>query len=157
MSSKAVLWKVVIQNPLENPGKSSQSNDNNRDTNGSSNLGQMTRLSDSLQKLRTYWILNFAIPADHEVKLKESKKRSLYLDFGRELIKLWNMKVTVIPIVVSALVTVTKAFEQGQKDLEISVETIQTTALLTSVRILSRALKIWGDLLSLKLPWKTIS
>ena len=37
------------------------------------------------------------------------------------------------------------------------VETIQTTALLRTAKILRRVLETWGDLLSLKLQWKTIS
>ena len=31
------------------------------------------------------------------VKLKESEKKDKYMDFARELKKLWNMKVTIIP------------------------------------------------------------
>ena len=44
-------------------------------------------------------------------------------------------------------------------DLEVGrlVETIQMTALLRRARILRRVLETWGDLLSLKLQWKTIS
>ena len=41
------------------------------------------------------------------IKLKESEKKDKYLDFARELKKLWNMKVTIIPIVISAFSTVT--------------------------------------------------
>ena len=37
------------------------------------------------------------------------------------------------------------------------VETIQTIALLKTARILRRVLETWGDLLSLRLQWKTIS
>ena len=60
------------------------------------------------------------------------------------------MKVTVIPIVIGALGTVIKELVQGQEDLEIKgrVETIQTTALLRSARILRKVLESWGDLLS---------
>ena len=49
--------------------------------------------------------------------------------------------------------------EQSQKDFEIrgQVETIQTTALLRSVKILRRVLETWRDLLSLRLQWNTIS
>ena len=45
----------------------------------------------------------------------------------------WNMKVTVIPIVISAFGTVTKGLVKGLEDLEIRrcMETIQTTALLS--------------------------
>ena len=52
--------------------------------------------------------MDFAVPADHRVKLKESKKKDKYLDLARELKKLWNMKVTIILIVISALGTVMK-------------------------------------------------
>ena len=58
--------------------------------------------------MRTCRIVDFAFPANYRVKLKESENRDKYLDLARELKKLWNMKVTVIPIVISALGTVTK-------------------------------------------------
>ena len=69
------------------------------------------------------------------------------------------MKVTIVPIAIGALSTVTKGLLMGLEDLEIGgrVETIQTTVLLRSTRILRRVLESWGDLLSLKLQWKTIS
>ena len=69
------------------------------------------------------------------------------------------MKVTIVPIVIDALGTVTKGLLKGLEDLEIGgrVETIQTTALLRTARILRRVLETCGDLLSLKLQWKTIS
>ena len=103
--------------------------------------------------------MDFAVSADHRVKLKESEKRDNYLDLARELKKLWNMKMTVILIVIGALGTVTKVLLQGLEDLEIrgQVETIQTTALLRSARILRIVLETWGSLQSIKLQWKTIS
>ena len=104
-------------------------------------------------------IVDFADPADYRINLKESKKKDKYLDLARELKKLWNMKVTIVPIVIGALGTVTKGLLKGLEDLEVGgrVETIQTTALLKTARILRRVLETWGDLLSLKLQWKTIS
>ena len=97
--------------------------------------------------------------ADHGIKLKESEKKDKYLDLARELKKLWNMKVTIMPIVIGAFGTVTKGLEKGLEDLEIRgrEETIKTTALLRSARILRIVLETCGDLLSLKLQWKTIS
>ncbi len=49
-----------------------------------------------------------------------------YLDLPRELKKLWNMQVTIIPIVISAFGTVTKGLLKGLEDLEVGggVETI---------------------------------
>ena len=54
-----------------------------------------------------------------------------------------KVKVTVIPIVISALGTVTKGFINGLEHWEIRgrVEAIQTTALLRSVRRPRRALE----------------
>ena len=53
------------------------------------------------------------------------------------------MKVTVVPIVIGALNTVTKGLVQGLGDLEITgrEETIQTTVLLRSAGILRRILE----------------
>ena len=39
------------------------------------------------KKMRTYWIVDFPVPADHRVKLKENKKSDNYLDLARELKK----------------------------------------------------------------------
>ena len=42
-----------------------------------------------------------------------------YLELARELKKLWNMKVTIIPIVIAAFDTVTKGLLKGLEDLEV--------------------------------------
>ena len=129
--------------------------------NGWPNLGQKTRPYNNQQKKKEKIckIVDFDIPADHRIKLKECEKRDKCLNLARELKKLWNMKVTIIPIVFGAFGTVTKGLLKGLEDLEVGgrVETIQTTALLKTARILRRVLETWGDLLSLNLRWKTIS
>ena len=58
------------------------------------------------------------------------------------------MKVTIVPIVIGALGTVTKRLLKDLEDLQVGgrVETIQTTALLRTARILRRVLETWGDL-----------
>ena len=75
--------------------------------------------------LRFSSIVDFGVPADHSVKLKEIAKRDKYQDLRREQKKLWNI-----------------------------IGAIQTTVLLRSSRILRRVLESWRDLLSLKLQWK---
>ena len=96
-----------------------------------------------INRKRTCRIVDFTVPADHEVKLKETEKNDKYLDLARELKKLWNMKMTIIPIVVGAFDIVTKGFIQELEDMEIRerVETIQSTALMRSARILRRVLE----------------
>ena len=71
------------------------------------------------KKKRTCRILNIAVSADHIVRLKESKKRDRYLYLAREL---WNIKLTVIRIEISALGTITKGLVKGLEDLKIRVQ-----------------------------------
>ena len=79
--------------------------------------------------------MDFAVPVDHRIKLNESEKTDKYLDLARKLKTLWDMKVSVIPIVIGFLGTVIKGLVQKLEDLEIRgrVETIQTTSLLRRV------------------------
>ena len=58
-------------------------------------------------------IVEFAVPADHRINLKESEKKDNYLDLARELKKLRKMKVTIVPIVIGALGTITKGLLKG--------------------------------------------
>ena len=71
------------------------------------------------KKKRTYRIVDFAVPADPRIKLKECEKRDKYIDLARELKKLRNMQVTIIPIVISAFGKVTKGLLKGLEDLEV--------------------------------------
>ena len=62
------------------------------------------------KKKRICKIVDFAVSADHIMKLKECEKKDKYLDLARELKKLCNMKVTIIPIVIGAFGTVIKDY-----------------------------------------------
>ena len=55
-------------------------------------LGQKIRPHDNQakKKKRTYKIVDFAVPADHRIKLKEREKKYKYRDFARELKKQTN-------------------------------------------------------------------
>ena len=65
------------------------------------------------KKKRTCKIVDFAVPADHRIKLKECEKKDKN---ARELKKLWNMKVTIVPIVIGAFGTITKGLLKGLED-----------------------------------------
>ena len=127
---------MVSNNNNDNDNNDNNNNDdNNNDNNNNDNIVN--------KKKRTCQIEDLAILADHRVKLKESEKRNKFLNLTRELKELWNMKVTVIPIVSGTLGTVTKGLVKRLEDLEIlgRVETIQITALLRLARVLKRVLK----------------
>ena len=95
--------------------------------------------------------MDFVFPADHRVKIKEKKKIEKYLEIARE--QNWNMKVTVVLIVIGML---SKGLKKRLEESEIwgRIKTIQTTVLLRLARILKTVLETWRDLLSLKLHWK---
>ena len=106
------------------------------------------------KKQTTCRLVDSAVPADQTVKRKTNNWTLL-----EKLKKPWNIKVMLMSIVTGALGTIHKGLIRKLDELKIKgwAETIQTVALLSSARILRRILEIWGDLLSLRLQWKTIS
>ena len=78
------------------------------------------------KKKRTCKIVDFVVPAVQRIKLEECGKKDKYLDLARELKKLRNMQVTIIPIVIGAFRTETKGLLKGLEELEVGgrVETI---------------------------------
>ena len=104
-------------------------------THGSSNLGKKTRSynNQQQQKKRIYKVVDFAIPADHRIKLKECEKNDKYLDLARELKKLWNMKETSVLIVIGAFVTITKGLLKDLEDLEVGGR-VETDHLISTRR-----------------------
>ena len=63
--------------------------------------------------------MNFTIPGYYRLKIKESEKKDKFFLLARELKKLWNMKVTVIPIVVGTLGMVPKSLAKRLGKFEI--------------------------------------
>ena len=70
------------------------------------------------KKKRICKIINFAVSANHIINLKECEKKDKFLDLARELKKLWNRKVTIVPIVIGSFGTITEGLLKGLEDLE---------------------------------------
>ena len=83
------------------------------------NFGQKTRPNNNQQKKRICKIVDFAVLADDRIKLKECEKKNKYPDLSRGIKKIWNMKVTIVPIVIGAFGKVTKGLLKGLEDLEV--------------------------------------
>ena len=103
-------------------------NNNNNNNDNNNYIPETTRYYSNQQKereLAELWTL-----------LKESEKDT-DLDQASELKNQWNMKETIIPIVISTLGSVTKELVKGLEDLEIRgwIDTIQITAMLRSWRL----------------------
>ena len=80
---------------------------------------------------RTCKIVDFAVPGDSRIKEKEKEKIEKYQDLRRELQKIWNVKVKIIPLVVSSLGAIPKQFGNRLKEIGITAEIgqIQKTVL----------------------------
>ena len=69
----------------------------------------------------------------------------LFLDLARELKKLWNMQVTIVPIVIGAFGTITKGLLKDLEHLEVGgrVETITNESITENGQNTEKSL---GDL-----------
>ena len=89
-------------------------------------------------------IVDFAVPYDTKVNTKEVEKIEKYQDLARELRKLWNMKVSIIPVIVGALGTTPKNICKRMEDIGIKTRILelQKTTIIHSARILRKVLEI---------------
>ena len=91
------------------------------------------------KKERSCKIIDFAVPGDSRIEEKEKDKIEKYQELGRELQKIWNVKMKIIPLVVGSLGAIHRL-----KQIGITAETaqVQKTVLLGTARILRKVLEI---------------
>ena len=75
--------------------------------------------------IRRREVINFAVPGDSRTEKKEKDKIEKYQDLGRELQKIWKVKVKIIPLVVGSLDAIPKQFSNRLKQIDITVGTAQ--------------------------------
>ena len=96
------------------------------------------------KKERSCKRIDFAVPGDSRIEEKEKDKTEKYQELGRELQKIWNVKVKIIPLVVGSLGAIPKQFGNRLKQIGITARTaqFQKTVLLGTARILRKVLEI---------------
>ena len=62
------------------------------------------------KKERSCKVTDFAVPGDSRIEEKKKDKVEKYQDLGKELQKIWNVKMKIIPLVVSSLGAIPKQF-----------------------------------------------
>ena len=97
-----------------------------------------------VDKERSCKIIDFAVHEDSTIAEKEKDKTEKYQDLGRELQKIWNVQVKIIPLVVGSLGTIPKQFGNRLKQIDITVATaqVQKTVLLRTAKILRKVLEV---------------
>ena len=96
------------------------------------------------EKERSCKIINFAVPGDSRIEEKEKDKIEKYQELGKELQKIWDVKVKIIPLVIGSLSAILKQFGNRLKQIGITVGTVkvQKTVLLGTTRILKKVFEI---------------
>jgi hypothetical protein len=95
------------------------------------------------KKEKTCTLIDVAIPADRNVVKKESEKNLKHKSLHVEIQRMWNLKCTVIPVIIGATGIVTRSF---RKHLEAvpgkhSIDSLQKTAVLGTAHIIRKVLQ----------------
>ena len=93
-----------------------------------------------VDKERSCKIIDFAVTGDSRIEEKEKDNIAKHQDLERELQKMWNVKVNIIPLLVGSLGTIPKQFGNRLKQIGVTAETAQV--LLGTARILRKVLEI---------------
>ena len=89
-------------------------------------------------------IIDFAVPYHNRVDNKEAEKIDKYQDLAREIKRLWNTQVKIIPVVVGALGTTPRLPPKRLKDIgiETHIVVLQKSVIFCSARILKKVLEV---------------
>jgi len=94
-------------------------------------------------KKKTCTLIDVAIPAYRNVVQKEAEKKLKYRSLCIEIQRMWNLKCTIIPIIIGATGVVTRSL---RKNLEAvpgkhSIDSLQRTAILGTSHIIRKVLQ----------------
>ena len=95
------------------------------------------------KKKRSCKIIDLAVPADSRIEEKEKYKTEKQQDLGRELQKIWNIKVKIIPIVIGSFGAIPKFGSRlNQIGITGGTKQVQKTVLLGTTGVLRMVLEI---------------
>jgi len=91
---------------------------------------------------RTCMLIDVAISGDRNVITKEAEKILKYKDLTIEIQRMWNVKTKVIPVIIGATGTISKAFRKYVSNIpgNHKVKELQKTAILGTAQILRKVL-----------------
>ena len=77
-------------------------------------------------------IVDFAVPADHRIEVSSQRKIESYQNLKCEVQKLWNLKTSIVPVVIGALGTILKFLGKhlSELNMEVNISQMQTTVVL---------------------------
>jgi hypothetical protein len=87
-------------------------------------------------------LIDIAIPGDRNVVKKEVEKILIYKDLTTEIQRMWNVKTRVMPVIIGATGTVSKAFRKYVSDIlgKHDVRELRKTAIMGTAHVLRKVL-----------------
>jgi hypothetical protein len=88
-------------------------------------------------------IIDVAIPADRNVVQKEAEKKFKYKRLSIEIQRMWNLKCTIIPVIIGATRIITRSLRKNLEDKpgKHSIDSLQKTDILRSSHIIREVLQ----------------
>ena len=88
-------------------------------------------------------VIDVAIPADRNVVQKEAEKKLIYKSLCIEIQRMWNLKCTIIPIIIGATGIVTRSLRKNLEAVpgKYSIDSLQKTAVLGTSHIIRKVLQ----------------
>ena len=66
-------------------------------------------------------IVDFAVPADHWIEIFQQTKIENHQDVKRELQNLWNVKISIVPLITGALGIIPESLKKHHHELNVEV------------------------------------
>jgi len=84
-----------------------------------------------------------AIPADRNVVQKEAEKKLKYKRLYIELKRMWNLKCTIIPVIIGVTGIVTRSLRKNLETIpgNLSIVSLQKTTILGTSHIIRKVLQ----------------
>ena len=84
-----------------------------------------------------------AIPADRNVVQKEAEKKLKYNSLCIEIQRMWNLKCTVVPVIIGATGIVTRSLKKNLETVpgKHSIDSVQKTAILGTAHTIRKVLQ----------------
>ena len=95
------------------------------------------------KKEKTCTLIDVAIPADRNVVHKEVEKKLKYKSLCIEIQRMWNLKCTIIPIIIGATGIVMRSLRKNVEAVpgKHSIDSLQKTAILGTSHIIRKVLQ----------------
>jgi len=95
------------------------------------------------KKEKTRTLIDVAIPADRNVVQKEAEKKIKYKSLYIEIQRMWNLKCTIIPVIIEANRIVTRSLRKNLETVpgKHSIDSLQKTATLGTAYIIRKVLQ----------------